>query len=75
MTRREPAIRDFYDVDRALKANMDIDAPHFVHMVRKKLELADHPIADFTRLPVWLHEQRNGNRATTGTESCRLCRL
>jgi predicted nucleotidyltransferase component of viral defense system len=47
LSRREVAIRDFFDLDYAVQhLSLDLDSPTFVGMVRRKLAIPDNPPVD-----------------------------
>jgi predicted nucleotidyltransferase component of viral defense system len=49
LSRREPAIRDFYDVDHAIhRLGYRVDDPAFVVLVRRKLEIPGNPAIDLS---------------------------
>jgi predicted nucleotidyltransferase component of viral defense system len=47
LSRRDVAIRDFYDLDYAVRhLSLELDSPTFVDMVRRKLAVPDNPPVD-----------------------------
>jgi hypothetical protein len=49
LTRREPAIRDFYDIDHAVtRLNLDMKDGHFIELVLKKLNVPGNDPIDMS---------------------------
>jgi predicted nucleotidyltransferase component of viral defense system len=49
LTRREPAIRDFYDIDYAVSnLNLDLENPRLIDLVKKKLQIPGNDEVDVT---------------------------
>ncbi len=49
LTRREPAIRDFYDIDYAIShLGLNLEDQHLVDLVKKKLQIPDNDEVDVT---------------------------
>ena len=47
LTRREPAIRDFYDIDYAVsRLDVNLEEPHLVGLLKKKLQVPDNDEID-----------------------------
>ena len=47
LSRRDVAIRDFYDLDYAVRhLSLDLGSPTFIDMLRRKLAIPDNPLVD-----------------------------
>jgi predicted nucleotidyltransferase component of viral defense system len=47
LTRREPAIRDFYDIDYAVfRLGVNLEDPHLVGLLKRKLQVPDNDEID-----------------------------